>query len=113
MQWLIVAPENAPMVRVYPQLDTHMEDLARMRAAYTLAVAGHTPDAIRLWTDLSIRRPQWAEVWFNLGLASFAQGEHAIANRHFAQANLICQRRPCALEPEQLERWRKNVQEQR
>lgn len=112
MQWLIVAPESAPTVRLHPQLDSQMEDLARMRAAYTLALAGHTPDAIRLWTDLSIRRPHWAEVWFNLGLASFSQSEHESARRHFRQARLLCQRRACALAPDQLDHWSNQVKEQ-
>ncbi len=105
MQWLMVNEEPAGAIRLHPQLEGPMEDIARMRAAFTLALSGHIADATRLWNDLSMRRPDWAEVWFNLGLAAYQRGEKRASGMYFVKASHLCQMRGCSIETSILTKW--------
>lgn len=101
MLWRITTPDSD----THPILTGELADLARMRAAYSLALAGHLPDAKTLWRELSMRRPEWAEPWFNLGLVWWVTGDTHRADIHFEKARQLCAAQGCRIQADDLQRF--------
>lgn len=88
---------------INPLLTGDLADLARMQAAYTLAKSGDHLRARQLWVQLSISRPSWAEVWFNLAISYQMSGLLPLARQALSHADQSCHTGVCKISVESRE----------